>query len=162
MRSKQELLYTIVNSATAEVLSDFDHSVAGSLGPAEKLYRATKVFALRHATHRRQAIIVNRDTTSLDEPYLTQIQNRRRQHEHAMRLIISDGVRTGFFSVASPTLASFAIREMCVSISRWFRDGGELTADEVGEQYACFSLRIVGYSGPPPSGDIARQPAAVA
>jgi len=32
---------------------------------------------------------------------------------------------------------------MCVSIARWFRPDGELTAAEVAEQYTRFALRIV-------------------
>jgi AcrR family transcriptional regulator len=144
MRSKQELLRTIVDRTTAGVLEDFHTATDGVTDPVERLRVAAYVYARRHATHRREAIVVNRDTASLEEPYRAELQERRRAHERAMRQIISDGAEAGVFEVDSPALASFAIREMCVSIARWFHDDGALTVEEVAEQYSRFALKIAG------------------
>jgi AcrR family transcriptional regulator len=144
MRSKHELLEAIIDATTAGVLDDF-HAVRAEGGePPEVLHRAARVYAYRHATHRREALVVNRDTSSLDEPVRSAMQARRREHEHALRAVIADGVELGVFHVDSPALASFAIRELCVSIARWFSDDGPLSAEEVADQYAGFALRIVG------------------
>jgi AcrR family transcriptional regulator len=148
MRSKHELLRTIVDRTTAGVLADFHDAVDGVTDPVERLHRATLVYARRHATHRREAIVVNRDTASLEEPHRSELQARRREHEHAMRQIISDGAEAGVFHVESPALASFAIREMCVSIARWFREDGPLPAEQVADQYSLFALRIAGCANP--------------
>ncbi|MGD9989665.1 TetR/AcrR family transcriptional regulator [Pseudonocardia sp.] len=142
MRSKHDLLRVIVDRTTAAVLADFHGAVEGVGDPAEKLRRATRVYAYRHATHRREALVVNRDTGSLEEPHRTQLQERRREHEHAIRALIADGKRAGVFGVESPRLASFAIREMCVSVARWFSDDGPLDAAEVADQYAGFAVTI--------------------
>nr|WP_211177455.1 TetR/AcrR family transcriptional regulator [Pseudonocardia acidicola] len=144
MRSKQELLQTIVAGTTAGVLQDFEAAVEGVSDPVERLRRATRVYALRHATHRREALIVNRDTPSLDEPARSEQQEQRRKHEHALRAIIAEGVAGGAMSVESPALASFAIREMCVSIARWFREDGPFSAEQVADQYSRFALQIAG------------------
>nr|WP_239028984.1 TetR/AcrR family transcriptional regulator [Pseudonocardia acidicola] len=144
MRSKQELLQTIIRQTLDGVMDDFEAAVAGVDDPVERLRRATRVYALRHATHRREALVVNRDTASLEEPVLSALRARRREHERAFRALISDGVESGAFTVDSPALASFAILEMCVSIARWFRDGGPLPAEGVAEQYTGFALQIVG------------------
>lgn len=144
MRSKHELLHTIVDRTTASVLADFHAVVAETPDPVQRLYLATLVYARRHATHRREALVVNRETVSLNQPYRDQMQERRREHEHAMRALIADGVADGAFAVESPALASFAIREMCVSIARWFREDGPFTAEQVAVQYTEFALRIVG------------------
>jgi AcrR family transcriptional regulator len=144
MRSKHELLEAIIDATTAGVLADF-HAVRDEGGePGELLRRAARVYAYRHATHRREALVVNRDTSSLDEPVRSTMQARRREHEHALRAVISEGVESGAFHVESPALASFAIRELCVSIARWFSEDGPLTAEQVADQYAGFALRIVG------------------
>ncbi|MHA6795445.1 TetR/AcrR family transcriptional regulator [Pseudonocardia bannensis] len=144
MRSKQELLQRIVSDTTEGVLEDFRLAVEGVADPVERLRRATRVYALRHATHRREALIVNRDTTSLDEPARSEQQELRRRHEHALRGIITEGVAAGTLNVDSPALASFAIREMCVSIARWFREDGPFTAEQVADQYSGFALQIAG------------------
>jgi Transcriptional regulator len=144
MRSKHELLLTIVDRTVTGVLDDFQAATASSTDPLERLQRATMVYALRHATHRREAIVVNRDTSSLDEPHRSAMQARRREHEHALRAVIAEGADAGVFTVESPALASFAIREMCVSIARWFRDDGRSTPEQVARQYTAFALQIVG------------------
>jgi AcrR family transcriptional regulator len=142
--SKHDLLRTIVDRTTSAVMDEFTAAVSESEDPTHQLWAATRVYAYRHATHRREALVVNRDTGSLEEPDRAVFQGRRRQHEHAFRGIIDAGVASGAFSVNSPALASFAIREMCVSIARWFREDGAMSADEVATEYSRYSLRIAG------------------
>ncbi|MBO0875337.1 MAG: TetR family transcriptional regulator [Pseudonocardia sp.] len=146
MRAKHELLLTIIERTVTAVLDDFHAATAGRTDPLDRLYHATLVYARRHATHRREAIVVNRDTTSLNEPYRTHMQDHRRAHEHALRAIITEGVEAGRFHITSPALGSFAIREMCVSIARWFRDDGPVGPDQVAREYTEFALNIVGAS----------------
>ena len=144
MRSKHDLLLTIVDRTVQGVLDDFHAAVDGRTDPLERLHHAVLVYARRHATRRREALVVNRETTNHDEPHRTRMQDARRAHEHALRAIIADGVRAGRFDVDSPALASFAIREMCVSIARWYSDDGPLTAEQVAREYTEFALTIVG------------------
>ena len=144
MRAKHDLLLTIVEGTVTGVLEDFRQATAGVDDPVERLRGATLVYARRHATHRREALVVNHDTASLEEPDRSRMQGLRREHEHALRDIIAAGKASGAFTVENPALASFAIREMCVSIARWFKDDGPLTADDVARQYTEFALRIVG------------------
>jgi AcrR family transcriptional regulator len=145
MGSKQDLLATILLRTMDEVLSDFRAAVAGLDAPADRLRAATRIYALRHATHRREALVVNRDAASLDEPERSLVRERRRQHERAIRAIIAEGVRTGEFYAGNPALSSFAILEMSVSIARWFRDDGPRTAEQVADEHAEYALRIVRY-----------------
>jgi AcrR family transcriptional regulator len=144
MESKSSLLQMIVTETLNQVVADFDEAVARVDGAENRLWAATKVYALFHATHPRQTIVVNQDTVHLDEPDLSAAQAIRRDHERQFRQLIIDGKESGQFSVESPKLASFGIREMCVSIARWFRAGGQFTAEDVARQYADYALQIVG------------------
>jgi Tetracyclin repressor-like, C-terminal domain len=123
----------------------------GVSDPVERLRRTVRVYALRHATHRREALVANRDTASLPEPARTRVRQKERDHERAVPAIICDGVGTDDFHVDSPALASFAILEMCLSIARWFRDDGARTAEQVADEYADFALRIAGFVPDRPS-----------
>lgn len=145
MGSKQDLLATILLRTMDDVLADFRAAVAGREAPADRLRAATRIYALRHATHRREALVVNRDSTSLDDPERGLVRDRRREHERAVRAIIAEGGHTGAFHTGNPALASFAILEMSVSIARWFRDGGPRTAEQVADEHAEYALRIVRY-----------------
>jgi AcrR family transcriptional regulator len=153
MRSKQDLLEAIVGRTVEGVLDDFRAAIGDATDPVERLRRAVRVYALRHATHRREALVVNRDVTSLPESARIRMRDRQRDHERAVRAIISDGIGTGDFHTASPALASFAILEMCVSIARWFRDDGARTAEQVAQEYTDFALRIVGFAPGQPAPD---------
>ncbi len=151
MRSKQDLLEAIIGRTVDGVLDDFRAAVDDLGDPVERLRRAIRVYAVRHATHRREALVANRDTTSLPEPARIRVRQRERDHERAVRAIICDGVGTGDFHVDSPALASFAILEMCLSIARWFRDDGARTAEQVADEYTDFALRIAGFVPDRPS-----------
>lgn len=144
MESKSSLLREIVLDTLDRVVVDFDRVTADVEDPVEGLRVATEVYALHHATHPREALVVNQDSSSLDEPDRTMAQQIRRDHERAFRQIIIDGQEAGVLAVETPKLASFAIREMCVSIARWFHEGGELTAEEVAHQYSQYALSMVG------------------
>ncbi|KXF49852.1 TetR family transcriptional regulator [Rhodococcus sp. SC4] len=144
MESKSSLLSEIVLGTLDRVVADFDRVIVEVDDPVERLRVATEVYALHHATHPREALVVNQDSASLDEPERTSAQQIRRDHERAFRQIIIDGEEAGVFVVETPKLASFAIREMCVSIARWFHEGGELTAEDVARQYSEYALSMVG------------------
>ena len=145
MTSKQELLETVVRRTLDNVHAEFDDAVSGHDAPVDQLRAAVRVYALRHATHRREALVVNRDTTSLPDPARSRMRQRRRNHETAIRSVISRGIADGSFAVGNAALASFAILEMSVSIARWFREDGPRTAEQVADEYAAFALRVVRY-----------------
>jgi hypothetical protein len=73
------------------------------------------------------------------------MRERRRDHERAIRSVITRGIQSGAFAVSNAGLASFAILEMSVSIARWFREDGPRTAEQVADEYAEYALRIVRY-----------------
>jgi AcrR family transcriptional regulator len=143
MGSKGSLLSTIVLDTLDVVLSDFEAAIDGVTDPVVQVRRATEVYALRHATHPRETLVVNHETVHLDDPDRTRAQHMRRTHERRYRAIIEQGKQEGVFAVESPKLASFAIREMCVSIARWFRDDGEFSAEVVARQHAAFALGML-------------------
>jgi len=144
IESKQELLRGILLSTTEQVWADFEAAVGGVTDPRERLRRAVVTYALRHANHRREALIVNRDVESLEEPGRSEVMALRRRHERAVREIIIEGAGAGIFRIADPFLASFGILEMCVSVARWFDPDGPLSAEQIAAEHAEFALRLVG------------------
>ena len=144
IESKQELLREILLTTTEQVWADFEAAVTGVPDVTERLRRAVVTYALRHALRPREALIVNRDVESLEEPARSRVMALRRQHERAVREIIIEGAGKGIFEVSDPFLASFGILEMCVSVARWFDPAGHLSAEHVAAEYGTFALRLVG------------------
>jgi AcrR family transcriptional regulator len=142
MTSKQGLLAEIVAATSQQVWDEFERSVAQSASVEEQIRGAVYVYALRHATHPREAMIVNRDITALEEPTLEKVLELRRRHEHALRGLVEQGMKEGIFARQPAALVSFAVLEMCVSIARWFRADGDFTPEQVAGKYAEFAVHM--------------------
>ena len=143
IRSKQGLLQEIMLETSTAVWEEFEAAVSGVEDPEERLRRAMHAYVMRHTTHPREARIVNRELSSLEEPARSEVRALRKRHERAIRSIITDGVAAGSFDLDTPSLGSFAILEMAVSVAGWFRSDGPLGAEEVAAHYAEFAVRLV-------------------
>lgn len=102
MASKQELLVAILQDTTGRVLAEYEEAVDGV---DARLTAATYVYALRHATHPRETVIVNRDAMAIDEPVRAAVYAKRRKHADNFRGLIQEGVESGRFNVENPTIA---------------------------------------------------------
>ncbi|MCW2736258.1 TetR family transcriptional regulator [Nocardioides sp.] len=143
IEAKSDLLVEIVFETLAHVGAELEEAIEAHVDLHDRLYAATYAYALRHAVHRREALVVNQDARHLPEHDLSRAQSLRRFQERRFRQIISDGVDSGLFDVPSAKLASFAIREMCVSAARWFHEGGDFTAEDVARNFATQAVRMV-------------------
>ncbi|MGH3193305.1 MAG: TetR/AcrR family transcriptional regulator [Streptosporangiaceae bacterium] len=148
--SKQEILRDIMLQTETELLAEFHAATDGIDGVTERLHRAVKAFVLHHALHRREALIGNREVASLEEPARSYLLQMRRQHERSIRAIIEEGRANARFTLTHPHLASFAMLEMGVSVARWFRDDGPLSAEEVAEQYGMLAVQMCGCAAAAP------------
>jgi AcrR family transcriptional regulator len=142
--SKQEILRDIMVETQAALLEEFDRAVAGAQRPEQRLEHAIEAFVLHHLRHRREALVGNREVSSLEEPARTQVLDGRRRHVRSIRALIDEGREASVFDVGDPTVAAFTMLEMSVATARWFRDDGPLSAEEVARQYGEFALRIAG------------------
>jgi AcrR family transcriptional regulator len=142
MTSKQGLLADIVTSTSRQVWEDYERAVAEHSTVEDRIRAAVFVYAMRHATHPREAMVVNRDIAALEEPALSEVLELRRRHEHALRGLIEQGMDEGTFDRQPASLVSFAVLEMCVSIARWFRPEGSFTPEQIARQYGEYALRM--------------------
>lgn len=142
--SKREILQGIIFETMESVIADFEGATEGVEDATERLRRATEVYVLRHARHRREALVVNREVSALGEPAGSRTREKQAEHARLFRSLIEEGRASGRFHVESSTLATFAILEMAVAVARWFRDEGPMSAAEVACQYGEFAVRMVG------------------
>lgn len=146
--SKQQVLVEIMAGTMERLLAAHQVATRRSSGPVEGLQRAAEAHARYHAGHRLEAFVGNREIDNLEEPWRTEIVNRRSAYEKAFRKIIEAGREAGIFTVESSRLASFAILDMGMGISLWYRPGGALSESEVAAMHGRFALRLVGAMPP--------------
>lgn len=142
--SKQDVLVEIMVGTMDALLAANRAAVATTADPTDRLRRAVEAHVRFHARNRLEAFVGNREIRSLVEPYRTAVLDRRADYEQSFRTLIAEGVTAGRFHVASPRLASYAILDLGMGVSTWFREDGELTENEVAWQYTEFALRLVG------------------
>jgi AcrR family transcriptional regulator len=147
--SKQDLLAQIMVGTMEDLLAAHRSAVADSDDPTERLRRATEAHVRYHARHRLEAFVGNREIRALVEPHLGRVLALRDEYERCFRDLVHTGIHAGRFTVASARLASYAILDLGMGVSVWYREDGELAEDTIVRQYSEFALGITGASPPP-------------
>ncbi|WP_326640184.1 TetR/AcrR family transcriptional regulator [Streptosporangium sp. NBC_01755] len=142
--SKQELLVQIMTATMDTLLANHRAAISGCDDVAERLRRAAEAHVRFHARHRLEAFVGTREIRSLEDPHDTEVLERRTRYERGFRKIIAEGVEAGRFQVASVKLTSYAILDLGMGVSVWYREDGELTEDRLVYQYGDFALQLAG------------------
>lgn len=141
--SKQTLLREIMCGTMETLLSEHEAVLATTRDPVDQLRRAMEAHVRYHARHPREAGIGNREIASLDEPARSEVVELRRRYAHSWQQIVERGVEQGRFETISPQLATYAMLEMGIGVSLWYRDDGPLSESHVVYAYGDMALRLV-------------------
>jgi AcrR family transcriptional regulator len=145
-RSKEEILWEIVQGALAEILAGQERAFTehdDTLGR----FRAFVLFhAEFHARRSQAAVIVNGNLSSLSPHHYRRAIALRARYEHGFRELLETGVRQGVFDIDDLRVTSFAILEMGMGISVWYRPDGALSVRDLAERHLRLALRMVGAS----------------
>ncbi|MFC7885156.1 TetR/AcrR family transcriptional regulator [Streptomyces sp. NPDC057376] len=142
--SKQQLLVEIMVGTMEALIAEHGVAVRGTADPQERLRRATEAHVRYHVRHRHEAFVGTREIRSLEEPNRSKVLSMRDAYEQAFRDLVQAGVDCGRFHVTSVRLASYAILDLGMGVSVWYREAGELSENQVAWQYGEFALRLVG------------------
>ena len=146
--SKQEMLAEIMITTMDCILCNYDTAVAEASDTTDQLKRAVEAHVRYQARHRLEACVSNREIQSLDEPSRSMLLDRRDKYERGFRDLIERGRAEGNFRVTSPRLASYAILDMGIGVSVWFREDGPIEEDRIVRYYGSMALHIVGIVQP--------------
>jgi AcrR family transcriptional regulator len=144
VESKQELLARIMVITMADLLAAHQAAISTTRSPVEGLRRATEAHVRYHARHRFEAFVGNREIRSLVEPHRSQVLKLRAEYEACFRRLVQAGADAGVFTVTSVRLASYAVLDLGMGVSAWYRENGEHSEDTLVWQYGEFALRLVG------------------
>jgi AcrR family transcriptional regulator len=153
--SKQELLANIMVTTMRKLLDRFESAVKTECS-AVQLRRAMEAHVRYHATHRRDVRIGRREIPSLEEPTQSLVRQLRRDYAHGWRSMIETGVSRGEFRTFSSQLAAYALLEMGIGVSSWYREDGPLSLDQIVYHYGNMALRQLGV--PEENFEISEQP----
>lgn len=75
-----------------------------------------------------------------------QISQLRGDYENVVRDMLASGEKSGDFAVPDAKIASFALIAMLTGVVDWFRADGQLSVDQLQDQYCQMACNMVGIS----------------
>lgn len=150
--SKEEILWDLTRGALLDLREKIDMAMAelpADSPAAAKLSAFIDAHVRFHALNSERARIVNRQMSGLNRTHYREVVGLRRTFEEQLAGILDDGVRDGSFTPVDSRLSVYAILQMCIAVSNWFRKGGDLSVDEVATTYVALAHRmVIGQSEP--------------
>lgn len=159
--SKEEILWDLARGALLELRDQIDaalEQLPAAATPRERLATFVNAHVRFHALNNEQARLVNRQMAGLSTRHYREFVALRDSVEERFEHILELGIADGEFALLDTKLTSFAILQMCIAVSVWYRKGGELGVDEISSTYCALAERMV--SGPDTSKLIPRPKAA--
>ena len=143
LESKQALLQDIILETMDSIIREQDAVLATSDDVTEQLRRIMEAHARFHTRHSREVRINNSQFPHLEEPAQTRVRELRRCYARPWISLIERGVAEGRFETPSPRLSAYAMLQMGIGVSLWFRANGPLSESQVAYYYGDMALRLV-------------------
>lgn len=152
-QSKLELLRRIMNAGFDDLLARMEEAVAAAGDdPTDRLSAAVRTHVRRHCECPMESAIATSEMRSLEPPLRDELAGKG-DRVHALFLsAITDGVASGAFACDTPRETARAVHAMCSAVTGWYREGGAMTPEEVGDLYVGMALRLVGARELAPAG----------
>jgi len=148
--NKEHLLYELLTAAVDDYERFVDGELDGVDGPVAQLAAFARghvlsVFDDPNVANMAVAHTFGSLARSLSPEHRTEIRSRLLHQFHRCREIIRAGKKEGVFLVDHPSLAAFAVLDMCDAAASWYDPSGRYSMDWVVDEYAEFAVRIAGW-----------------
>jgi AcrR family transcriptional regulator len=143
VESKQSLLQQIMLGTVESLVRDQQAVLATTQDVTEQLRRAMEAHVRFHTRFQREVRVSNNEIASIEEPARSRLLELRRQYARPWIELIERGVAEGRFESQWPRLTAFALIEMGMGVSLWFRADGPLSESQVVYYYGDMALRLV-------------------
>lgn len=131
---KETLLFDLLKAHMDELLAAWDAVPTGG-GPLARLEAFVR-FHIRFNLDRAEAVFLSyMELRNLGPENFAVIEGLRRDYETRLETVLRDGVAAGLFAAPDPKVASLAIIAMLTGVTTWYREGGRLSRDAVGDIY---------------------------
>jgi AcrR family transcriptional regulator len=144
-RTKEELLFELSMRGHHAAQDVVEEAAASASTPDSQLQRIARDYAAWHARYNTLARVVQYELAALTAEHAKQVACIRRAIESQVRNIIATGASSGLFHVPNPSVAALAVLSLGIDVARWYREGGEWSPEDIGDQYAELALQLLGY-----------------
>ena len=135
--SKEDLLLGVMGDFHDAIIEISDEIVAGTPDAGTALRRLIEAHVAYNARHRIRGGVCYNEFRSLSHDNWQRILDIRDRYERTVRGVIVRAQKEGSVRAdADARVATFAILGAINSLHHWYREGGPLSPEDVGRQYA--------------------------
>ncbi|MGB3317309.1 MAG: TetR/AcrR family transcriptional regulator [Albidovulum sp.] len=131
---KETLLFDLLKSHMDDLIGAWEGEAKGDT-PLARLEAFVR-FHIRFNLERSDAVFLSyMELRNLGPDNFARIEALRKNYEDRLESILRDGVGQGVFSAPDTRIATFAIIAMLTGVNTWYREGGRLSREKVGDVY---------------------------
>ena len=142
--SKQAILAELMLTHMESLLEAWEEARLDNAPPAERLAQFARFHIAHHFDQATAVFIAYMELRSLEGDNFAAVNALRRRYELEVRAILADGVVAGAFHVPDVNVGARAIIAMLTGVTTWYREGGRLSRETIGEIYVDMTLKSVG------------------
>lgn len=139
---KEALLFDLLSSHMDELILAYDQRAAPA-DPMARLEGFTRFHLGYNLDHPDLVFLSYMELRNLGPASFARIETLRRGYEDRLAAILSDGVMAGLFGLPDVKLAVMAIIAMLNGVNTWYREGGRLSRQAIGDIYWNMVRRLV-------------------
>lgn len=145
IKSKKDLLNLIMDRYLCMLITDAkkELSQVEDKGAHEKLKALIRNHVLSHGFNSLAALVVDTEYRSIEGENKEQVRKLRDQYEELWSIVLKEGKEAGEFTINNTKITSYALISLCTGVAHWYREDGELSIEEIAEQYAMLGLKMV-------------------
>jgi AcrR family transcriptional regulator len=143
VKSKQELLFRVMDRLMDKVLAGAREALSGIGEPSEQVRRLVRANVCQPGPS--ETALLQSELRNLRPRYRAEIARKQREYRELWSRVLRDGVDRGIFKIKEPGLAFLAIDGALTHVERWFNPNGRLSRGEVADVFADWILLSLGY-----------------
>jgi TetR/AcrR family transcriptional regulator, cholesterol catabolism regulator len=134
--SKEDLLMQLAHRSISDFNLRMERILESDLTAEQRLLKAIENHVNYVTQNVQLTTVLLREAFSLGEDQHKVIQDATDKYLNLWTRLIEEGVAAGAFQVENARLTALAILGSANWVYRWYREGGRLTADQIGQLYA--------------------------
>lgn len=134
-RSKEEILFKLMNDAMDEALETLEGISASNLSPEERLLKVLGFYTRYYTKEQERETLLVNEMNSLGEAPRAVLIEKQRRYVSLIRSMLDDLKALGLMKDIHPTVAAFAFFGMVHYTIKWYRRDGEIDVDGLADSY---------------------------
>ena len=134
-RSKQDILFTLMNDAMDDVLAILEEISSTDPLPEDRLNRVLAFYTQYYAGDQERLILLINEMNSLNEEYRSILMGKQRQYVQLIKSILEELASQDKIKQIDPAIATFAFFGMVHYTIKWYHKDGPVSLDQLANAF---------------------------